>query len=136
MDGGAWWARVHGVAKSRTRLSNFTFTLDTSGDSSGGSVVNNPPANAGDVGSILGLGRSSGEGNGNPLHYSCLGSPMDRRLAGYSPWGPKESVLSDPLQHYLFTIACQTPLSLGFSRQEYWSGLSFLSPGDLPNPGI
>ena len=34
------------------------------------------------------------------------------------------------------TIACQAPLSMGFSRQEYWSGLSFPSPGDLPDPGI
>ena len=44
----------------------------------GGSVVKNLPANAGDVGSILGLERSPGEGNGNPLQYSCLGNPMDR----------------------------------------------------------
>ena len=44
----------------------------------GGSVVKNPPANAGDVGSILGSGRSPGEGNDNPLQYSCLGNPMDR----------------------------------------------------------
>ena len=43
----------------------------------GGSVVKNPPANAGDVGSILGSGRSPGEGNGNPLQYSCLENPMD-----------------------------------------------------------
>ena len=35
-----------------------------------------------------------------------------------------------------WTIACQTPLSMGFSRQEYWNGLPFPSPGDLPNPGI
>ena len=34
------------------------------------------------------------------------------------------------------TVAYQAPPSLGFSRQEYWSGLPFLSPGDLPNPGI
>ena len=34
------------------------------------------------------------------------------------------------------TTACQVPLSVGFSRQEYWSGLPFLSPGDLPNSGI
>ena len=44
----------------------------------GGSVVKNPTANAGDVGSGPGLGRSPGEGRGNPLQYSCLGSPMDR----------------------------------------------------------
>ena len=44
-------------------------------------VVKNSPANAGDVrdvGSISGLGRSPAEGNGNPLQYSCLESPMDR----------------------------------------------------------
>ena len=43
-----------------------------------GLVVKNPPANAGDVGSIPGLGRSPGEGNDNPFQYSCLGDPMDR----------------------------------------------------------
>ena len=35
-----------------------------------------------------------------------------------------------------WTVAHQAPLSMGFSRQEYWSGLSFPSPGDLPDPGI
>ena len=47
----------------------------------GGSVVKNPPANAGDSGLIpsrKGSGRSPGEGNGNPLQYSCLENPMDR----------------------------------------------------------
>ena len=44
----------------------------------GGSVVKNPPANAGDVGSIPESGRYPGEGNGNPLQYFCLGKPMDR----------------------------------------------------------
>ena len=44
----------------------------------GGSAVKNPPANAGDVSSVPGLGRSPGEGNGNPLQYSCLENPMDR----------------------------------------------------------
>ena len=42
------------------------------------SVVKNPSASAGDVGLIPGLGRSPGEGNGNPLQYSCLGNSMDR----------------------------------------------------------
>ena len=60
------------------------------------SVVKNPPANARDsreVGSIPGLGRSSREGNGNPLKYSCLENSVARgtQQAGYSPWGPKES---------------------------------------------
>ena len=35
-----------------------------------------------------------------------------------------------------WTVACQTPLSMGFSRQEYWNGLPFPSLGDLPDPGI
>ena len=35
-----------------------------------------------------------------------------------------------------WTVACQTPLSMGFSRQEYWNGLPLPSPGDLPDPGI
>ena len=34
-----------------------------------------------------------------------------------------------------WTVAYQAPLSMEFSRQDYWSGLPFLSPGDLPNPG-
>ena len=44
----------------------------------GGSVVTNPPAHAVHAGLIPGLGRSPGEGNGNPLQYSCLGNPMNR----------------------------------------------------------
>ena len=42
-----------------------------------GSVVNNPPANEGDVGPIPGLGRSPRVGNGNTLQYSCLENPID-----------------------------------------------------------
>ena len=52
----------------------------------GGSVVKNLSANAGDVGSICGLGRSPGGGNGNPFQYSSLEkSDRQRRLAGHSP---------------------------------------------------
>ena len=57
-------------------------------------VVKNPPANSGDirdVGLIPGLGGSPGEGNGNPLQYSCLENPMARSLVGYGPQGRKES---------------------------------------------
>ena len=45
------------------------------------------------------------------------------------------SVMSDSLVPQ-WTVAHQVPLSVGFSRQEYWSGLLFLSPGNLPNPGV
>ena len=47
----------------------------------GGSRVKNPPANAGDMGLIPGLGRSPGEEYGNPLQYSCMGNPI------YNPGG-------------------------------------------------
>ena len=42
-------------------------------------MVQKPPANARDTGDDPGSGRSPGEGNGNPLQYSCLGNPMDKR---------------------------------------------------------
>ena len=56
----------------------FKEFLDLSGAFSGGSVVKNLPANAGDVGSTPRQGRSLGEGNGNSLQFSCLENPMDR----------------------------------------------------------
>ena len=51
----------------------------------GGSDGKESPGNARDVGSVPGLGRSPGEGNGS--QHSCLGNPVDRALAGHSPWG-------------------------------------------------
>ena len=56
----------------------------------GGSDGKESACNAGDPGSIPGLGRSTGEGNGYPPQYSCLENPMQRNLVGYSPWGHKE----------------------------------------------
>jgi len=54
----------------------------------GGSVVKNLPANAGNNAvSIPELGRSTGEGNGNPDQYSCLASPMDKRPGGLQSMG-------------------------------------------------
>ena len=61
----------------------------------GGSDGKESACNAGDWGSVPGLGRSSGEGNGNPLQYSCLENSMKRSLAGYSPYGPKELDMTD-----------------------------------------
>ena len=53
-------------------------------------MVKNPFNNAEDMGSISGSGRSPGEGNGNPLQYSCLGNPLDRGTCQASPWDHKE----------------------------------------------
>ena len=58
----------------------------------GGSDGKESACSAGGPGLIPGLGRSPGEGNDNPLQYSCLENSMDRErsLAGYSPWSHKE----------------------------------------------
>ena len=57
----------------------------------GGSVAKNLPASAGDVGLIPGAGWSPGEGNGNPLQYSCLGNPMDRGAGRLQSTGSQKS---------------------------------------------
>ena len=54
------------------------------------------------------------------MYGGCGGSVAKSCLTLVIPW----------------TVACQAPLSMGFSRQEYRSGLPFPSPGDLPDPGI
>ena len=61
----------------------------------GGLVIKNLPASAGDAGSIPGSGRSPGEGNDNPLQYSCLGNPMDRGVCRATVHGVAESWLSN-----------------------------------------
>ena len=53
--------------------------------------VKNLPSNAGDAGSIPGSGRAPGEGNSNPLQYSCLGNPMDRGAGGFQSMGSQKS---------------------------------------------
>ena len=92
MDGGAWWAIVHGVMKSQTRLSDFTFTfhfyaLEKEIGFPGGSDSKASACSAGDLGSIPGLGRSPGEGNGNPLQYSCLEIPWTEEPGGLQSMG-------------------------------------------------
>ena len=72
MDGGAWSVTVHGVAKSQTELSDFTFFP---------SVV------------------PFGEGNGNPLVFLPRESHGQRGLVGYSLWGCKESDTTKQLTH-------------------------------------
>ena len=82
MDREAWCAVIHGVAKSRTQLSDWT-ELKLSDERvlnlgfPGGSVVKNLPTNAGDMGSIPGSGRHSGERNDKPTPGSCLENSMD-----------------------------------------------------------
>ena len=99
MNRGAWWATVHRVTQSWTwpKLLS-THALHYVGFP-GGSVANNPPANAGDMGLSPGPGRSPREENGNPLQYSCLGNSMDRKACqGHKKIGYD---LMTKQQHYL-----------------------------------
>ena len=69
----------------------------------GGSAGKEFTCNAGDPGSIPGLGRSPGGGHGNPLQYSCLENPHGQRsLASYSPWGRKESDTTEQLSTHIY----------------------------------
>ena len=65
-------------AASRFQNQRCMYIWDFCGGFPDGSVVENLPANAGDAGLILGLGRSLGGGNDNPLQCSCQENPMDR----------------------------------------------------------
>ena len=80
MDRGAWLATVHGVTKKGAWLGDLHFHCTWSNyllDFPGGSDSKASVSNVRDLGSIPGLGRFHGEGNGNPLQYSCLENPMD-----------------------------------------------------------
>ena len=69
---------------------------------SGGLDGKESACNAGDLGSVPGLGRSPGEWQGNPLPYSCVENPMNRGAGGlYSLWGCKESDTTAPLHFEL-----------------------------------
>ena len=59
-----------------------------------------------------------------------------KRLGSQHPAGGNLVTKSCPTHVTPWTVASQAPLSIGFSRQEYWSGLPLPTPGDLPNPGI
>ena len=109
--------------------------------------------NVRDLGSIPGFGRFPGEGNGNPLQYSCLENPMDKgawcRLLSM---GSQKSQARLHFHFHIYIFACLVTQSCltfydpldcippGFSvqvifQQEYWNGLPFPTPGDLSDPG-
>ena len=80
---------------------------------------------------------------GLPRAHCCNIPVVSSLLSSSGPWGSKlpkpamevsRSVVSNSLIPW--TVAPQASLSMEFSRQEYWSGLPFPSPGDLPDPGI
>ena len=95
------------------------------------SVGKESTCNAGDPGSIAALWRSPGKGIGYPLQYSGLENSMDCIVHGVAKsQGVCVCVCVKSLSHvWLFvtpwTVAYQAPPSIGFSKQEYWSGLPF-----------
>ena len=79
----------------------------------GDTVVKNPPANAEDVrdtGSIPGLGRFPGDGNGNSFQYSCLENSVDKVAwqATYSPWGRVESNTNKHTQNVIYSTGMES----------------------------
>ena len=85
MDGGAWWAAARGVAQSRTRLKQLSSSSTREFPSS--SNGKESACNVGDLNSIPGLGRSSGDINGILLQYSCLENPIDGGASGATVHG-------------------------------------------------
>ena len=108
----------------------------------GGSDDKESACNSGDPGSIPKSGRSPGGGHGSSLQYSILGwrIPWTEEPGGLQSMGSQFSSVQLLSCVRLFAtpwiLAYQASLLMGFSGQEYWSGLLFPSPGDLPNPGI
>ena len=119
-DGGAWWAAVHGVARSQTRLSDFPFTFHFH-------ALEKEMATHS---SILAWRIP---GTGEPVGLPSLGLQSRTRLKWLSSSSSKLLFLSHSVMFNPFVtpwiVACQSPLSMGFPRQGYWSGLPFPPPG-------
>ena len=108
MDGGAWWAAVHGVTKSLTRLSDFTFTFFKK--------------------NFYFIFK---------LYIIVLVLPnIIFHFHALEKWSEVKSLSRVRFFATLWTKPLQASLSMGFSRQEYCSGLPFPCPGDLPDSGI
>ena len=129
MDREAWHAAVHGVAKSRARLSNWT-ELNWTDDKSGFFLTRE------------GLSRELIRSDWFFFFFCFFFFCCTPWHAGILvPW---LQLFSHSVMSYSFatprTVACQAPLSVGFSRQEYWSGLPCPPPGIFPtqgsNPGL
>ena len=71
-----------------------------------------------------------------PLY--AKGPYAGRSISGYSAYVPMHACMLSSVLLFvtLWTVVRQAPLSMGFSRPEYWSRLPFPTPGDLPDPGI
>ena len=119
VDRGAWRAAVHGAAKKQRRLSDWT---------TNNLIFRIPHKREQEVWSGC-------------IHGKGLRQPQNPHWAGWWRFFSLHSVLFRSFSCVWFfwtqwTVSCQALPSMGFFRQEYWSGLPFLSPGDLPDPRI
>ena len=131
MDGGAWWTAVHGVAEGQTWLSDFPFSF----------LFHALEKEMATHSSVLAWEiPGTEEPGGLPSKGSCrVGHDWsDLAAAGlrFIRIVKVKSLSRARVFATLWTVAHQAPPSMGFSRQEYWSGLSFPSLGHLPDPGI
>ena len=144
-DKETWHAAVHRVTKNQKQLSDWTTTTEGPYCSQDKDQLHNCGLMSSKVWSLvlpLTLYHSMPISLSAPEHwYSSARSQTSshhRAFAHADPlaWLKVKSLSRVRLFETLWTVAHQAPPSIGFSRQEYWSGLPFPSPGDLPNLGI
>ena len=117
MDRGAWWAAVRGVAKSPTQLSDFIFTFHFQAlekeMATHSSVLAWRIPGTGEPGGLPSVGSHRVRHDGSDLAAAaCVSKSLSHVRLSVTPW----------------TVACQIPLSMEFSRQGHWSGLPSPSP--------
>ena len=132
MEGGAWWAAVNGVSKSRTRLSDFIFTFHFHAlekeIATRSSLLAWRIPGMGEPGGLPSMGSHRVGYDSSDLAAAAAVSIYT--VSGLCLVTQLCPTLCDP-----WTVACQAPLSMGI-LQEYWSGFPCPPPGDLPNPGM
>ena len=139
MDGGAWKVAVHGIAKSRTWLSDFPFTFHFHAlekvMATHSSILAWRIPGMGEPGGLPSVGSHRVRHNWSDLAAAAAAARETLNIICVCV------CVAGRFSHVcvfavLWTVTHQVPLSMGFSRQEHWSGLPFPPPGDPPNPGI
>ena len=122
------------VASHEISLILIYFVINIKHTFPGGSDGKLSAYNAGDPGSIPGLGRSPGEGNGNPFQYSCPGESHGRRsLVGYSPWGCEQLDMTERLHVQFFSFSIVITKSYGSAFKTNLKSDYFPPPPLLPS---
>ena len=138
MDRGAWWAAVHEVAKSRTQLSDFTFTFHFHAlekeMAAHSSVLAWRIPGTGESGGLPSMGSHRVGHNWSDLAAAAAAAACNGNILEYMLLLLRCSVMSSSL----WPMGCSPPdpLPVEFSRQEYWSAVPFPTPRDLSDPGM